>query len=425
MSYEFTILAALFVVFLVSGAPIAVVLGLPSAVYVLLHGWPATLIMQRMFNGMDQFLLLAVPLFMFAGELMNAGGLTTRLVDLSQALVGRIRGSLAMVNLTTNLMMAGISGSALGDASAVGSLLIPKMAERGYTRAFAAAITAAGSIVGPIIPPSVVFILYAVLAEVSVIDLFLAGVVPGILIIALQLATVRLLAPRRNFPLGQPSSLRETTRAVVRSLPVLVLPIIIVGGIRGGVFTPIEGAGAAVAYAVMAGVALRSLTMRDLARSAIVVGRGIGEILLMIGAASILSFILVAEQVPQAVATAVLDLTENRFLVLLLINLLLLVVGMFLDGFAALIIFVPILLPLVDALQIDPVHFGVILVVNIMIGIITPPVGLCLFITSKIAEVPFNQAVREILPFILVSVLALLLITYIPAISLALPYALR
>jgi tripartite ATP-independent transporter DctM subunit len=425
MSIEFALLIGLFVVLLAAGTPIAVTIGLPSVIYVLLNDWPATLIMQRMFNGMDQFLLLAVPLFMLAGEIMNAGGLTTRLINLSQAFVGHIRGSLALVNLSTNMLMAGISGSAMADASAIGALLIPKMAERGYTRAFAAAVTAAGSIVGPIIPPSVVFILYAVLAEASVIDLFIAGIAPGALIILMQMLLVRYLAGRRNFPVEGRFELRTAGRATFQALPVLVLPVIIVGGIRSGIFTPTEGAAAAVVYGLLLGFALRQLRLAEVGRSALSVGQGIGEILLMIGAANILSFILVAEQVPQKMAAAVLSLTTDPALIILIINALLLVVGMFLDGFAALIIFVPILLPLAKAAGYDPVHFGVIIVTNIMIGIITPPVGLCLFITSKIANIPFNHAAREIMPFIVVAIAALMLITYIPAISLTLPNLFR
>lgn len=425
MSPELIVLVSLFSVLLVCGTPIAVAIGLPSAVYIFLRGWPPELIMQRLFNGMDQSLLLAVPLFMLAGALMNAGGLTTRLVNLSQAVVGHVRGSLAMVNLSTNMLMAGISGSAIGDASAVGGLLIPKMAERGYPLAFSAAVTAAGSIVGPIIPPSVVFILYAVLAETSVIDLFLAGVVPGIMIILMQMVLSYYIAKRRGFPVEDAFVARRVAVTGLQALPVLVLPVVIVGGIRAGVFTPTEGAAAAVAYALLLGVGLRALAFRDIGRSALDVGQGIGEILLMIGAASILSFILVAEQVPQSLTAGVLSLSEDPILIILIVNIMLLVVGMFLDGFAALIIFVPILLPLAKAAGYDPVHFGVIIVTNIMIGIITPPLGICLFVTSRIAGVQLNEAVREILPFIAVSILALLLITFVPAISLTLPQMLR
>jgi tripartite ATP-independent transporter DctM subunit len=425
MSVDFTVLIVLFVVTLVAGAPIAVAIGLPSAIYVLMHGWPAALILQRMFAGMDNFLLLAVPLFIFAGELMNAGGLTGRLVNFSQALVGHLRGSLAQVNLATNMMMAGISGSSLADASAVGTLLIPKMRERGYTAAFAAAVTAAGSIVGAIIPPSVSFILYAVLAKTSVIDLFLAGVMPGVLIIVLQMLMVRALANRRHFPDGTPFRFSNAVAAVVGAIPVLVLPFVIVGGIRVGMFTPIEGAAVAVVYAALLGLILRTLSLKAIHGAALQVGQGVGEILLMIAAASILSFILVAERVPQALAETVLGLTDSPVAILLLMNMLVLIVGMFLDGFAALVIFVPILLPLATTIGIDPVHFGVILVTNIMIGIITPPVGLCLFITAKIARVPLIEVIREIAVFVFVSILALGLITFIPAISLTLPQMFR
>lgn len=425
MSADLGLLLGLLVLLLVCGTPIAVAIGLPSAVYVFVHGLPPNLVMQRLFNGMDQFLLLAVPLFMLAGELMNEGGLTARLVRLSQALIGRIRGSLAQVNLATNMLMAGISGSAIADASAIGALLIPRMVERGYPAAFAAAVTAAGSIVGPIIPPSVVFILYAVLAEVSVIELFIAGIVPGMLIIGLQMALTHVIARRRNFPVEESFSWQEASRSGLSALPVVVLPVVIVGGIRMGAFTPIEGAAVAVFYALLLGFALRKLTLAGTWHSALRVGQGIGEILLMVGAASILSFILVAEQVPQAIAATVLSWTSTPWIVLVAINGLLLVVGMFLDGFAILIIFLPILLPLAKAIGVDAIHFGVMVVTNIMIGIITPPVGLCLFVTAKIAGVSLNDAVREILPYVLVSILALTIITFVPAVSLTLPTMLR
>ncbi|SLN66407.1 TRAP transporter large permease [Oceanibacterium hippocampi] len=406
---------------LVFGAPIWVVIGLPSALYILVDGIPPELIVQRMFNSMDQFLLLALPLFMLAGEIMNAAGLTHRLVELARALMGRMRAGLAMVNLGTNLMMAGMSGSALADASAIATLMTPRMAEHGYRRSFVAAITAAGSIVGPIIPPSVVFILYGVLAEVSVIDLFLAGIVPGFLIVVFQMVVVQIQARRGKLPDERQIDVPPLRPSLIRAIPVLIMPIVIVGGIRGGVFTPIEGAAVAVGYGVVVALFLRSLSFADAYKSLLQVGRSVGEILLMIASASLLSWILVSEQVPHSIAGVMETVTTDPFVLLLVINLVLLLVGMFLDNFAAMVIFVPFFLPMIQKYGIDPVHFGVVLNVNLMIGAITPPVGLCLFVTSRIARIPFEDAAREVLPFLFASIAALLVITFVPALSLTIP----
>ena len=412
-------------VLLLLGAPIWATIGLASASYIWVQGFPTNLIVQRMFNNMDSFLLLAVPMFMLAGEVMNTSGLTARLLDLAHVLLRRLRAGLAMANLGTNMMMAGISGSALADASALTALMKPKMVEQGYRASFVAALTAAGSIVAPIIPPSITFILFSVLADVSVIDLFMAGILPGVVIVVFQMFTVNILSRRGRIPAHDAAPALKTGVALRRAIPVLILPIIIVGGIRGGVFTPIEGAAVALAYALALAVLMRRIRVDQLLHLSWDVAKGMGEILLMIGSASLLAWVIVAEQIPAGVASTMLSLTSDPLMLLIIINVLLLLVGMVLDNFAAMVIFVPILMPVVQQYGIDPVHFGVIVNVNLMIGSITPPVGLSLFVTSRVAGVSFESSVKEILPFIAASLLALGVITYVPALSLAIPGLLK
>lgn len=425
MNEALTVLVLVGSVLLVLGAPIWAVIGLASASYIWIEGFPTNLIVQRMFNNMDSFLLLAVPMFMLAGEVMNASGLTARLLDLAHVLLRRMRAGLAMANLGTNMLMAGISGSALADASALTALMKPKMVEQGYRASFVAAITAAGSIVAPIIPPSITFILFSVLADVSVIDLFMAGIVPGILIVLTQMVTVFFLSHLGRLPARDTAPVLHTGLALKRAIPVLILPIIIVGGIRGGVFTPIEGAAVALAYALALAVLMRRLHAGQLLHLSWDVAKGMGEILLMIGAASLLAWVIVAEQIPAGVAAVMLGVTSDPLMLLLIINVLLLFVGMVLDNFAAMVIFVPILMPVIQQYGIDPVHFGVVVNVNLMIGAITPPVGLALFVTSRVAGVSFESSAKEILPFIVASLVALGLITYLPSLSLALPGLLK
>ena len=415
-------LGVLLFALLVVGTPIWVVVGLPSALYILVTGVPSTLIIQRMFAGMDEFIYIAIPLFLLAGEIMNMAGLTERLLNFANLLFRRVRASLAMIVLFLCGIMSGISGSALADASAVGGLLIPKMKERGYSPGFASAIVAAGSIVGPVIPPSITFIVYAVLTGTSVGDLFLAGVVPGILIIALLMGTVQWMAHRGKLPGSTSLDVQLRKRTIVASsLPVLILPVLIVGGIRGGIFTPTEGAAWAVLYAFVLGLIYRRMTGKAFFQGLLHVSQGLGEILLMVASASLLSWILVAEQIPDLIGTAILSTTENKYLILIVMNLMLLIVGCVLENIPAMIVFVPILLPIAEAVGIDPIHLGVIINVNLMIGAIHPPVGILLFVTSRIAKVRLEDASIALIPLILTIVVSLVLITYIPALSLALP----
>ncbi len=426
MSLALAILAISFFVLLFLGAPVFVVLGLPSALYLVIEGLPLELVPQRFFTGIDIFLLLAIPLFMLAGEVMNAGHLTDRLVEFSQAVIGKVRGGLAMVNVLTSMFFAGITGSAVADASAIGSMMIPMMSKQGYPKAFSVAVTAASSIIGPIIPPSIVFIMYGVLASTSIIDLFLAGIVPGILLGLSQMAVIQLMAKRRDFAAGSPTSFSKIIHTGIRAIPAMILPFIILGGILGGVFTPTEAGAVAVLYGViLAGLVYRKLTAPTVVRIGLNVGRNLGELLLIIGASNLLAWILAAEQVPQRIAEAMLFISTEPVVLLLLINLVLFIVGMFLDTFPALIILTPVLLPIAEAIGVDRLHLGVIMVLNLMVGTVTPPVGVCLFIACNIGKVEVEAAIKEILPFILASMFVVLLITFVPELATTVPRLFR
>lgn len=426
MSLALAILAISFFVLLFLGAPVFVVLGLPSALYLVIEGLPLELVPQRFFTGIDIFLLLAIPLFMLAGDVMNAGHLTDRLVEFSQAVIGKVRGGLAMVNVLTSMFFAGITGSAVADASAIGSMMIPMMSKQGYPKAFSVAVTAASSIIGPIIPPSIVFIMYGVLASTSIIDLFLAGIVPGILLGLSQMAVIQLMAKRRDFAAGSPTSFSKIIHTGIRAIPAMILPFIILGGILGGVFTPTEAGAVAVLYGViLAGLVYRKLTAPTVVRIGLNVGRNLGELLLIIGASNLLAWILAAEQVPQRIAEGMLFISTEPVVLLLLINLVLFIVGMFLDTFPALIILTPVLLPIAEGIGVDRLHLGVIMVLNLMVGTVTPPVGVCLFIACNIGKVEVEAAIKEILPFILASLFVVLLITFVPELATTVPRLFR
>jgi tripartite ATP-independent transporter DctM subunit len=419
------IIAVVFIITLAAGIPVAFCLALTSLVVLLIIGnVPLHLIPQRMFTGMDSFPLMAVPFFILAGDLMNSAGITQRIVRFSNALVGHIRGGLAHVNIVASMFFAGISGSAVADTAALGSILIPAMEEDGYDLTFSAAVTASSSVIGPIIPPSIPVVIFALVGSVSVGGLFLAGVVPGVLIGFGLMGVAYIISRRKNYGSKHPLvSLREFGSSFVGAFIPLLMPLIIMGGILSGVFTPTEAASIAVAYAILVGFfILRTLKLKDLPgifyRSMVTTS----IILIVMACANIFSWILGTQLIPQKVALAITSLTKNPYLFLLLINILLLIVGCFLEGLASIIILVPILLPLSQQMGIDPLHFGIIVVMNLMIGLITPPLGLCLFVCCSVARVDLIKLIRVSTPFILVEIGALMIVTYFPQIVLFIPH---
>lgn len=409
---------------LMIGVPIAFCLALASLVALLLIGdIPLHLIPQRMFTGMDSFPIMAVPFFILAGDLMNSAGITQRIVRFSVALVGHIRGSLAHVNILASMFFAGISGSAVADTAALGSILIPAMEEDGYDTTFSAAVTASSSVIGPIIPPSIPVVIYALVGSVSVGGLFLAGVVPGVLIGVGLMGVAYLISRQKNYGTKRPFvSLHEFISSFTGAIIPLLMPVIILGGILSGVFTPTEAASVAVAYAFIIGFfVLRTLTLKDLPQIFYRSMLTTSTILIVMACANISSWLLGTQMIPQKIAMAITSLSTNPYVLLLLINLLLLLVGCFLEGLSAIIILVPILLPLAQQANINPLHFGMIVVMNLMIGLITPPLGLCLFVACSISKVDLIKLVRVNTPFLLVEIVMLMVVTYFPQIVLFIP----
>lgn len=419
--------AAIFFILLVLfllGIPIIFVLGLVSFSYVLISGNYNILIIfpQRMFKGLDMFVLLAIPLFTLAGNLMNAGGISNRLINLVKTLVGHFTGGLAQVNIGASMLFSGISGSAVADSSAIGSVLIPAMIEDEYDPAFSAAITSVSSTVGPIIPPSIPFVIYASVGSVSVASLFLAGVVPGLLLGFSLMIAAYVYAKRKKIPKSGRFSWSNFLRNLFQSIPALLFPFIILYGILGGVFTPTEAAAIAVIYAVVVGFwVYRELTLKKLLDTLIDTGILLGSLAPIISTAAIFSWILGAESASTVITELLFSITANKYLILVLINLFLLIVGMVLEPASAIILFTPILLPVAVQLGVDPVHFGAILVLNLIIGLSTPPVGVCLFIGCRISNISLEKISRAAFPFLLVCVAVLMIITFSPRLVMYLP----
>lgn len=411
--------------FLAGGIPIVFAIGLASLTGMLVVGAGAPLIMipNSMFNGMDSFPLMAVPFFVLAGEIMNRGGITVRLVRFANALVGRFTGGLAHANIVASMLFAGITGSALADTAAIGSTMIPAMRKAGYDADYSAAVTASSSLIGPIIPPSITMVIFGVTASVSIGGLFLSGIVPGILIGLGLMVMASIIAKRRGYQMaGEAISPRKFVALTGNALLALMMPVIILGGIFGGIMTPTEAAAVAVAYSLLVGMLVfRELHLKDLPILFLRAGRVTAMIMIIVGVARIFADVLSSEQVPQQLSAAIMSLTDNKWLILLLMNLFLLLVGCVMDTTAAIIILTPVLLPVATSIGLDPLTFGIIMCINLIIGLATPPLGICLFVAADIANISFEKLVMAIWPFLLVEVAVLLLITYVPEVAMIVP----
>lgn len=422
-----SVLVGAFVFLLALAVPVAFVLAIASAIYmVVVASIPLTVIPQRIFAGLDQFILMSIPFFILSGALMNEAQLTNKLIQFANFLVGRWRGGLAQVNVLTSMFFGGITGAATADVAALGPILIPAMEKQGYRRDFAVAVTVASSLCGPLIPPSIPMLVYGVSSGASIGALFLAGATPGftvgISMLALNHFLLRHMKPTRD--VLQVTWARRTKDFVASfrvALVALLMPFILVGGVVGGVVTPTESSVVAVLYALAVGLTMRNLKLKNMWK--LVVGAAIASatIMLIVGSANLLGWVLAYERVPQQIADFFLSVTDKPWVFLLLVVVLLLIVGLFLETSGAIIILTPVLLPTALAYGFDPVHFGVIMVFGLVIGLLTPPVGLCLFIGCSIGNVTIEQLSKALLPFLALLITLYIFFVYVPEASLWLP----
>ena len=419
-----SILVMIFVllVLMVIGVPVAVALALSSLLFVVANGMPPVIVLANMVNGINSFPLIAVPFFILAGNLMNSAGITTRIFAFARAAVGWMHGGLGHVNVGASVIFAGMSGAAVADAGGLGNIEIKAMREAGYDTDFAVGITAASSTIGPIIPPSLPLVIYGVIADTSIGQLFIAGIVPGIMMAVALMIMVAFYAKRRNYPRDQNFSLKLFALSFVDAFLPLMTPVIIIGGIMFGVFTPTEAAIAAVVYSLFLGlIVYRTLDWKKLLRVSMDTVETTASVMLIVSASMIFAWILTANQAALQFSGVMLAITDNPVLLMLIITLIVLVIGCFMETIAAITILTPVLLPVAVGLGVDPVHFGIIMILNLMIGLLTPPVGMVLYVLSKVARVSFERCVAATLPFLVPLVVVLLLLTFVPAFSMALP----
>jgi tripartite ATP-independent transporter DctM subunit len=421
---ELTVLFGTFVTLLLIGTPVAFCLGVSALATVLYLGIPPLIVFQQLNSGVSVFALMAIPFFIYAGELMVQGGIAARLVNFAGSLVGHMRGGLGQVNIIASTLFGGVSGSAAADASAIGGLMVPQMRERGYGADYAVNITVVSSIIALMIPPSHNMIIYAIAAggRLSIADLFTAGILPGLLLALSLMVVAWMVARRRGYPMETFPGWRAVGALFVAAVPGLILIGIIFGGVRSGVFTASESSCIAVVYAMLVtALVYRSMSFAAFVEATMAAVRTTAMVLLVIGCAASFGWLLAYLRVPAMLVAFMQGLTDNPILILLLINVLLLILGTFMDMSPLIVITTPIFLPVATAFGVDPVHFGVILVLNLGIGLCTPPVGAVLFVGCAVGKVPVWTVLRTIWPFYGAAVFTLLLVTYVPALSLWLP----
>lgn len=412
---EVTVMLILFVVLIFIQMPIAFALGISALTYITIMEIPLNIIAQKMYAGMDSFTLICIPSFILAGNLMNTGGITRRIVDFANVFVGHIRGGLAYVTILASMFFAGISGTALGETASLGAILIPAMKDSEYDDDFAAALTASSSIVGPIIPPSVPMVIVGTLTSLSIAKMFVGGMIPGIILGIMFMIPTYIISKKRNYPKQDKLPRDVAIRQILDAIWALMMPIILMGGILSGIFTATEASIVTVLYAIIIGVFVyRELNFTNIFRifkESIITS---ASVILLVGMANVFAWILTVERIPQTIAMGILNVTSNYLLVILLINIVLIFVGMFMESIAALIIMVPVLLPVASAVGMDPIQFGVMAILNLMIGLVTPPIGLCLSTAAQIAKIPFTKAIKANMPFLAICLIVLLLISYFP-----------
>jgi tripartite ATP-independent transporter DctM subunit len=421
-----TLLLCVFVGLLLFGVPIGFAMLGASMLVIGLEGIPVSVVAQRVATSVQSFPLLAVPLFTLAGALMNESGISERLFNFTRAFVGHIRGGLAQTAIVGNVFLSGISGSSVADCAATSRVFVPQLTQAGYGQGFAAAVCAAAATLGPIIPPSILMVIYAWQANVSLGDLFIAGLIPGVIMAVAMMLVIGITAHRRGFPKDATFGVDKLWHAFKEALWALAMPILILVGFRIGVFTATEIAAVACAYSLFVGLFVyRTLSWKGLPAILLTTGRETAAILVIAAGAAPFGWILGVEQAPQQVAQLLTAISKEPWVILLILNIALLVAGMFMETLAIMIILVPILIPLLNELQINLVHFGIVLLVNLVIGQITPPVGVLMFVASSVSKTHLGLIVKEIGPFVLALIGALMLLTYVPQLSIWLPQYLK
>ena len=412
----------IFLVLLLIGVPIAFSLGLSSLFYLFTNNIPLTVISQKFYSGMDSFTLLCIPGFMLAGALMNGGGITRRILNFCNSFLGHFRGSLALVNIVASMVFAGISGTAIADVCSLGSMLIPAMVDDGYDDDFSVAVTAASSVVGPIIPPSVPMVIAGSCVSISVGKMFQAGIIPGILLgMALCIPTY-IISVKRNYPRHDRAGWKVRLETTKDAIWAMLMPVILLGGILSGVFTPTGASIVTCVYALVVGVFVyKEIQITDVPRIVWENIRACASIIVLIGLANVFAYILTAERIPQMVANSILSITDNRIVVILLINVVLLFVGMFMESLAAILITFPVLLPVATAVGMEPVHFALMAILNLMLGLTTPPVGMCVCTGAQIGKISAFKAFKATIPFLATSLIVLMLVSFIPQLTLWIP----
>lgn len=411
-----TVLFGVFAALVVIGVPVSFVLGIASlAAMYFVADYPLQVVVQRMFAGVDSFPLMAIPFFMLAGSLMEKGGITSRIIGFALSLVGSLRGALAHVVAIAGVIMGGISGSGVADTAAIGTIMVPEMDKRGYHLPFASALIAASGSIGLIIPPSIAMILYGVASGSSIGDLFMAGFLPGVMIAAGFMLVSHIVAKKRGYPTEPPMTGEQRWVSFRESIWALMMPVIIIVGIRMGVFTPTEGGVVAAVYAIVIGkFVYNELDWNDFPKILSDATANTAVISFLIATASLFGWLLASEEIPQQISDAILSFSSNKYVILLMINAMLLVVGMFLDSGPAIILLVPVLVPVAQSLDVNLTQFGLLMVINLTIGLLTPPVGTALYVSSNISKVPLSRLSTAVLPFLGVMLFVLMLITYIP-----------
>ena len=416
------LVAGAFVLALLFGVPLAFTLCLAALTALLVAATAPEVFAQQLYSAVNSFPLLAIPFFLFAGDLLNRTGMTTKIIDFAVALFGWMRGGAAHVNIGSSILFAGISGSAIADSAAVGSMMIPAMRKEGFTAPFSAAVTATSSVIGPIIPPSVIMIVYGSSLNVSIASLFAAGILPGLLM-GFALMLVVFWRGWRGEPMGPivPFRVRHVFRSGFLAIPALMLPIIIIGGMLSGVFTATEAGAIAVAYALALSTTLRLLSLRQVLQSLVKVGLATALITFIIAASNPFGWLLSLQQVPQNIARMLTGFSSNIVILLLLINAFLFIAGMLMETTASVLILGPILAPVALGMGVDPIHFALIVIINLLIGLATPPLGLSLFVVAPLAESTVERVSRAAVPFVLAQTAVLMVVTFVPAVTLWVP----